>query len=295
MVSGGGTRDRGDRAAASAPPWRSTGASAAKGALPPEVSYSLRRPTEEELEKTAPRVAEQMLPVAERRRNFREVVRGLTPASACAEAGRCLRCDLGTEDVDEPDMEAMTINLNVDGRGARRAAGPDDPARSPWPTGFRIPHLCHDPRLTPTGACRLCLVEIEGEAGLHTACTRLADARHDRAHGDRRRPRVAQEHARTAPQRAPRRLHHLRQGRRLPAAGLRLRIPGVRDALPLGHDAAGPAELHHRQQGHRVRPVQVRPLPALRQDLRRGGHGRGAHAAQPRPARAGQHRLRPAR
>ena len=28
------------------------------------------------------------------RRNFREVVCGLTPAGACAEAGRCLRCDL---------------------------------------------------------------------------------------------------------------------------------------------------------------------------------------------------------
>jgi formate dehydrogenase alpha subunit len=41
--------------------------------------------------------------------------------------------------------------------------------------GIPIPHLCHDPRLTPTGACRLCLVEIEGQAGLHTACTRLAE------------------------------------------------------------------------------------------------------------------------
>jgi NADPH-dependent glutamate synthase beta subunit-like oxidoreductase len=65
-----------------------------KGALPPEVNYSLRRPTEEELEKIAPRAEEEMLPVAERRRNFREIVRGLSPASACAEAGRCLRCDL---------------------------------------------------------------------------------------------------------------------------------------------------------------------------------------------------------
>jgi len=65
-----------------------------KGALPPEVNYSLRRPTEEELEKIAPRVAEELLPLEERRGNFREIVRGLSPASACAEAGRCLRCDL---------------------------------------------------------------------------------------------------------------------------------------------------------------------------------------------------------
>lgn len=40
--------------------------------------------------------------------------------------------------------------------------------------GVHIPHLCHDPRLVPIGACRMCLVEIEGQPGLHTACTRLA-------------------------------------------------------------------------------------------------------------------------
>jgi len=64
------------------------------GMLPPDVSYSLRRPTEEEMEKVSPRVVEPMLPVAERLGGFREIVGGLTPAGACAEAGRCLRCDL---------------------------------------------------------------------------------------------------------------------------------------------------------------------------------------------------------
>jgi len=38
--------------------------------------------------------------------------------------------------------------------------------------GIEIPNLCHDPRLTPTGACRLCLVEVQGDRGLQTACTR---------------------------------------------------------------------------------------------------------------------------
>jgi predicted molibdopterin-dependent oxidoreductase YjgC len=37
--------------------------------------------------------------------------------------------------------------------------------------GIYIPALCHDPDLTPTGDCRLCLVEIEGTAELATACT----------------------------------------------------------------------------------------------------------------------------
>jgi len=64
------------------------------GALPPEVSFSLRRPSEEELEQEMPRVEEEMLEVAERLGNFREVVGCLSPAGACAEAGRCLRCDL---------------------------------------------------------------------------------------------------------------------------------------------------------------------------------------------------------
>lgn len=36
--------------------------------------------------------------------------------------------------------------------------------------GFKIPSLCHDPRLKPFGACRQCLVEIEGARGLVQAC-----------------------------------------------------------------------------------------------------------------------------
>jgi len=38
-----------------------------------------------------------------------------------------------------------------------------------------IPHLCNDDRLTHTGACRLCLVEIEGQPKLQTSCSRLAE------------------------------------------------------------------------------------------------------------------------
>ena len=34
-----------------------------------------------------------------------------------------------------------------------------------------IPTLCHDPRLKPTAACRLCLVEVEGARGTMPACT----------------------------------------------------------------------------------------------------------------------------
>jgi len=36
--------------------------------------------------------------------------------------------------------------------------------------GIEIPTLCHDPRLEPAGACRVCLVEIEGQGRLQPAC-----------------------------------------------------------------------------------------------------------------------------
>jgi NADPH-dependent glutamate synthase beta subunit-like oxidoreductase len=37
--------------------------------------------------------------------------------------------------------------------------------------GIYVPHLCYHPDLSPSGACRLCVVQIEGKRGLLTACT----------------------------------------------------------------------------------------------------------------------------
>ena len=37
--------------------------------------------------------------------------------------------------------------------------------------GIYIPTLCHLAELTPTGACRVCLVEVEGMRTLVAACT----------------------------------------------------------------------------------------------------------------------------
>ncbi len=37
--------------------------------------------------------------------------------------------------------------------------------------GFDIPGLCYHRKLTPTGACRLCLVKVEGQRGLVASCT----------------------------------------------------------------------------------------------------------------------------
>jgi formate dehydrogenase alpha subunit len=37
--------------------------------------------------------------------------------------------------------------------------------------GIEIPNLCHDPRLRPTGSCRLCLVDVQGQRAPVTACS----------------------------------------------------------------------------------------------------------------------------
>ncbi len=39
--------------------------------------------------------------------------------------------------------------------------------------GIDIPTLCHDDRLKPTSACRLCLVEVEGTKNLVTSCSTM--------------------------------------------------------------------------------------------------------------------------
>ncbi|MEX1377226.1 MAG: FAD-dependent oxidoreductase [Eubacteriales bacterium] len=37
--------------------------------------------------------------------------------------------------------------------------------------GIYIPHLCHHPNLKDIGACKMCIVEVEGEDGLVSSCT----------------------------------------------------------------------------------------------------------------------------
>jgi len=62
------------------------------------------------------------------------------------------------------------ITLSVDGQYVEASAGMTvlEAARS---AGIYIPTLCYDPDLNPYGACRLCVVEIEGMRGLPTSCT----------------------------------------------------------------------------------------------------------------------------
>jgi len=62
------------------------------------------------------------------------------------------------------------ISLTIDGRRVEVPQGATvlDAIEK---AGLYVPTLCHDPELKPYGACRLCIVQIEGMRGLPTSCT----------------------------------------------------------------------------------------------------------------------------
>ena len=61
------------------------------------------------------------------------------------------------------------IKLNIDGRDIETQKGKNILEAS-LEGGIYIPHLCHHADLSPIGACRLCVVEVEGVEGVPTSC-----------------------------------------------------------------------------------------------------------------------------
>ena len=61
------------------------------------------------------------------------------------------------------------ISLSIDGREVKASEGMTvfEASRK---ADITIPHLCYREDLTPTAACRLCLVEVEGSRGLVASC-----------------------------------------------------------------------------------------------------------------------------
>lgn len=59
--------------------------------------------------------------------------------------------------------------LHIDGKMVTGLAGQTIFSVA-WDNGIRIPRLCHVGGLSDVGACRLCLVEIEGQKRLAAAC-----------------------------------------------------------------------------------------------------------------------------
>ena len=67
------------------------------------------------------------------------------------------------------------INLTIDGKSIEVAVG-TTVLEAAKQLGIKIPTLCHDDRLKPFGACRLCIVEIAGMPKPVTSCTTPATA-----------------------------------------------------------------------------------------------------------------------
>ncbi len=67
-------------------------------------------------------------------------------------------------------MKPETIHITIDGKEVTTHNGANllQVARQ---NGFDIPGLCYHHKLTPTGACRLCLVKINDNPGMVTSCT----------------------------------------------------------------------------------------------------------------------------
>ncbi len=62
------------------------------------------------------------------------------------------------------------INITIDGKTIEAAEGATV-MEAAEAAGIYIPHLCHSDGLEPYGACRMCIVEVDGMRGLPTSCT----------------------------------------------------------------------------------------------------------------------------
>jgi len=63
----------------------------------------------------------------------------------------------------------QTVTITINGQEVQARAGQTilEACRA---VGVEVPTLCYDPRLEPYGACRMCLVEVEGARGPMAAC-----------------------------------------------------------------------------------------------------------------------------
>ncbi|PLX13118.1 MAG: formate dehydrogenase subunit alpha, partial [Marinilabiliales bacterium] len=62
------------------------------------------------------------------------------------------------------------INITIDGKKILAPEGANL-LRVAQESGIHIPSLCYHRKLSPTGACRLCVTKIKGTSGLVMSCT----------------------------------------------------------------------------------------------------------------------------
>ena len=63
----------------------------------------------------------------------------------------------------------MTINLTIDGMAAEAREG-SSILEVINAAGVYVPQLCKDPAMPAIGACRTCLVQVEGRRGFPASC-----------------------------------------------------------------------------------------------------------------------------
>ncbi|QKG80267.1 [FeFe] hydrogenase, group A [Tenuifilum thalassicum] len=68
----------------------------------------------------------------------------------------------------------MNITIEVNNRSIKAKKG-DTILEALRQNGIRVPTLCNMAHLTPTGACRLCVVEVEGYDNLLTSCSHIVE------------------------------------------------------------------------------------------------------------------------
>ncbi|PIU65273.1 MAG: pyridine nucleotide-disulfide oxidoreductase, partial [Armatimonadetes bacterium CG07_land_8_20_14_0_80_40_9] len=66
------------------------------------------------------------------------------------------------------------VKINIDGQEVLAERG-QTILEAAKKVGIDIPTLCQDDKLLPFGACRTCLVEVEGAKGPLPACATLVD------------------------------------------------------------------------------------------------------------------------
>ena len=112
----------------------------------------------------------------------------------------------------------------INGQPVQAERRPDRAARWRCANGIFIPYFCWHPQLSIAGNCRICVVQVEGRSWVEIACNMPVDRGHARAHRLRPRAGAPQGDAAVHHAQPPGRLRHLRQGRRVHAAGLPLRV-----------------------------------------------------------------------
>ncbi len=68
------------------------------------------------------------------------------------------------------EKKVAMITLTIDGKKVEAPKGVTV-LEAALGAGIYVPTLCYDPDLKPYGACRLCVVEIDGMRGIVSSCT----------------------------------------------------------------------------------------------------------------------------